>query len=129
MQYMCLVYFDQTSFAGKSDAELKALTDETIAEDHALRAAGRLIVARPLDEPRTAVNVKVRDGRMQRTDGPYVETKEWLGGFLLINASDMADAVAVAEKLAIARVGRVEVRAIVDQTHSETGQGRPEAKL
>ena len=81
MKFMCLVYFDETSFAGMSLADMQKLTDATIEEDHELRRRGQLILGQPLQEPKTAVNIRVRKGRVRRTDGPFAETKEWLGGF------------------------------------------------
>jgi hypothetical protein len=96
MKFVCLVYFDETSFAGFTEADNRRLTDATIAEDHDLRQRGKLIFAQPLGEPETAVNVRVRAGKIQRSDGPYAETKEWLGGFTIIEAKDMEEAVAIA---------------------------------
>jgi hypothetical protein len=128
MKFMCLVYFDETSFAGMSEEQGRALTDATIEEDNELRRRGRLIIAQPLDEPATAVQVRVRDGKVLRTDGPFVESKEWLGGFLLIDAEDMDEAVAIASESEIAKICRTEIRPILVQTHSITGAGRPEFK-
>ena len=125
-KFMCLVYFDEQSFAGITEAEDKALTDATIEEDRQLREEGKLILAQPLDEPETAVNVRVREGRVLRTDGPFVESKEWLGGFMLITAATMDEAVSIAAAGEIPKRGRIEVRPILVQTHSVTGAGRPE---
>ena len=125
-KFMCLVYFDDSSFAGMTEAEDKALTDATIEEDRQLREAGKLILAQPLQDPATAVNVRVRDGKVLRTDGPYIESKEWLGGFTLILARDMDEAVAIAAVGDIPKRGRIEIRPILEQTHSVTGAGRPE---
>src|SRR5690349_13917842 len=80
-KFMCLVYFDETSFAGMTPEEHRALRDATIEEDRQLREEGRLLVAQPLQGPETAVNIRVREGKVMRTDGPFVESKEWLGGF------------------------------------------------
>ena len=64
-----------------------------------------------------------------RTDGPFLETKEWLGGFTLIEARDMEEAIALTRDSAIMKYASVEIRPTLEQTHSETGQGRPELKL
>jgi hypothetical protein len=123
---MCLVYFDETSFAGFTEEDGRKLTDATIEEDNDLRRRGKLILAQPLDEPATAVNVRVRNGKVLRTDGPYTETKEWLGGFTLIEAADMDEAIALTAESEITKVSRIEIRPILVQMHSLTGAGRPE---
>lgn len=127
MQFMCLVYFEPGAFDQMSEAESKALTDATIVHDQQLRERGQLVVARPLDSPAKATTVRVRGSRVLRTDGPFIETKEWLGGFLLIEATDLEAAIAIAAESPIAAIGVIEVRPILVQTHSTTGEGRPEA--
>ena len=127
MKFMCLVYFDETSFAGMSLADMQKLTDATIEEDHELRRRGQLILAAPLQEPRTAVNIRVRKGLVRRTDGPFAEAKEWVGGFFVIEAKDTEEAVGIAVASEIAKIGRIEVRPIFEQTHSVTGAERPPA--
>ena len=126
MKFMCLIYFDDQSFAGFTEEQGRKLTDATIEEDQELRRRGKLILAQPLAEPQTAVNVRVRDGKLLRSDGPYAETKEWLGGFMLIEAADMEEAVAICAEGEIAKISRTEIRPILVQTHSMTGAGRPE---
>src|ERR1700754_1914502 len=93
MKFMCLVYFEPGAFDGASEAELTRLTDETIVEDNDLRRSGHLIIGQPLQGPETAVTVRGGRHGMGRTDGPFLETKEWLGGFTLIEARDMDEAV------------------------------------
>ena len=127
-KFMCLIWFDDTSFAGMTEAEGKALTDATIEEDRQLREEGRLIIGQPLQGPETSVNVTTRTGRITRTDGPYVESKEWLGGFTLILAEDMDDAIRIAAMGEIPKRARVEIRPTLEQTHSVTGEARPEAQ-
>lgn len=127
MKFMCLVYFDEASFAGMSLADMQKLTDATIEEDHELRRRGQLILAAPLQEPKTAVNIRVRKGRVRRTDGPFTEAKEWIGGFIVIEAKDTEEAVGIAAAAEIAKIGRIEVRPIFEQTHSVTGAERPPA--
>ena len=127
MRVMCLVYFDKTSFAAMSVAEMEKLTDATIEEDHELRRRGQLILAAPLQEPKTAVSIRVREGRIKRTDGPFAEAKELVGGFFVIEVEDMDKAVEIASESEIAKIGRIEVRPIFEQTHSVTGAERPPA--
>jgi hypothetical protein len=127
-KFMCLVYFDETSFAGMTPEEDRALTDATIEEDRQLREEGRLLVAQPLQGPETAVNIRVRDGKVIRTDGPYIESKEWLGGFTLIVADDLEHAIRIAAMGEIPKRARIEVRPTLEQLHSVTGEARPEAR-
>ena len=125
MQFMCLVHFEAGAFDGMSEAEGHALTDATVLHDHDLRRRGHLLVARPLARPDTAATVRVRKGRVKRSDGPFAESKEWIGGFLLLEARDLEEAVALAAESPIAEYADIEVRPIVEQTHSETGLERP----
>lgn len=127
-KFMCLVYFDETGFAGMTPEEDRALTDATIEEDRQLREEGRLLVAQPLQGPETAVNILVRDGKVIRTDGPYIESKEWLGGFTLIVADDLEHAIRIAAMGEIPKRARIEVRPTLEQLHSVTGEARPEAR-
>ena len=129
MKFMCLVYFEPGAFEGATEAELTKLTDDTIVEDNALRRMGQLILAQPLQGPETAVTVRGGKRRLGKTDGPFLETKEWLGGFTLIEAKDMAEAIALTETSAIMKYASIEIRPTLEQTHSVTGEGRPEAKL
>jgi len=125
MKFMCLVHFEPADFEGITEEEGRRLTDLTIEQDHDLRRRGKLIFARPLDEPQRAVTVRVRKRKVRRSDGPFSEAKEWVGGFLIIEAADMDDAVAIAAECEIAKYGAIEVRALIEQTHSLTGASRP----
>src|SRR5690348_5194800 len=125
MQFMCLVHFEPADFEGVSDADGRRLTDITIEQDNDLRRRGKLIYARPLDEPQKAVTVRVRGGKRHRIDGPFAEAKEWIGGFLMIEAADIEEAVAIASECEIAKYGSIEIRALLEQTHSVTGVSRP----
>jgi len=112
MKYLCLVYLDETKLDALSRSEAAALTDESIEYDDVLRQSNHLIIAHALKPTKSARTVRVRGGRVLKTDGPFAETKEQLIGFLLINAADMDDAVAVAAKVPLARMGSIEVRPI-----------------
>ena len=127
MKFMCLVYIDSAAMGALTEAEGRQLADDSIAFDWGLRNSGRLILAQPLDEPETAVTVRERAGRFSRTDGPFVEAKEHLGGFFMIAADDIDEAIAVAKASPIMRVASVEVRPALEQVDSVTGQGRPGA--
>jgi hypothetical protein len=128
MKYACLVYVDESLIAALSPQGGKRLIDESVEYDWGLRNNGYLILAQPLQMPETAVTIRVRSGKMSSTDGPFAETKEHLGGFFLIEARDMDEAIALAKTSPMAAMGAIEVRPFLEQTHSETGQKRPELK-
>jgi hypothetical protein len=112
MKYLCLAYEEEKKLNALSKDEWGALRDETLAYVEELRKDGCLIAAEPLQSVRTAATVRVRDGKVSRTDGPFAETKEQLGGFFLINARNLNEAIAVASKWPSARLGSIEVRPI-----------------
>lgn len=125
MKFVCLVYIDSAAMGALSEAEGRQLADNSIAFDWGLRDSGKLILAQPLEAPGTAVTVRQRAGRLSSTDGPFVEAKEHLGGFFLIEADDIDEAIAVAKTSPIMRVASVEVRPALGQVDSVTGLGRP----
>ena len=110
MKFICLVHVDPRRMAGMTDADLKALDAENLVEDQRLLDSGHLIAAGPLAEPETATLVRAVDGKVSMTDGPYVETKEHLGGFILIEAESREEAVALLGTSAMARYGTLEIR-------------------
>jgi hypothetical protein len=120
MRYLCLVYGTEDSLPvmqnpnPTSSAEADALTRDSLAYNDLLQASGHFIAAQVLQSVRTATTVRVRGGRVLVTDGPFAETKEQLLGFILIEAKDHDDAVEVASKIPLARLGSVEVRSIMD---------------
>jgi hypothetical protein len=126
MKYVCLVHVDGSAMAALSQEEGAKLIDESIDFDWDIRRRGQLILAQPLQPPETAVVIRVRNGQRSTTDGPFAETKEFLGGFFLIEARDLNEAVELAARSPMARMGSIEVRPVLDQTHSATGGGRPE---
>ena len=110
MKYLCLAYEEEGTLNALSKSEWDALRDETLTYVDELRSSGRLISTEPLQSVSTAATVRVRDGKVSITDGPFAETKETLGGFFLINASDLNEAIQVASKWPSARLGSIEVR-------------------
>jgi hypothetical protein len=112
MKYVCLVHFAPELLDRMPPAELQDLQQRSLAYDEELVDRGTLIVAEALQSPGTAVLVKVRDGNVSTTDGPFIETKEHLGGFILIDARDLNDAIRVAAGIPLARLGTIEVRPI-----------------
>ena len=114
MQYLCLVYGEPATFAALSEAEAAELDRASLAHDAELRESGHLVLARALQPVEEAMTVRVRDGRMSATAGPFAETTEQLGGFLLIEARDLNEALQIAERVPVARYAKIEVRPILD---------------
>jgi hypothetical protein len=113
MRYHCLIYFDPHQiFSGTPEAN--AALAEIPAYRAELEASGQLILAEPLNLPREAITVQVRDGKTSTTDGPFMETKEMLGGLMLIEARDLNEAIRIAARNPHARFGHVEVRPVID---------------
>ncbi len=112
MRYLCLVHFEPGVLANLTAAEQQELDRNSLGYDEELKSAGHLVHAEALQSPQSAVLVKVRNGRMSTTDGPFTETKEQLGGFILIEARDLNEAVRLAAGIPLARLGTIEVRPI-----------------
>ena len=112
MTYLCLVYYEEKKLDALSGSEEDALLDEVLAYREALRAGGHYIASGGLQFVRTAMTVRVRNGAVSTTDGPFAETKEQLGGFMLIEARDLNDAIRVASRIPPGRLGCVEVRPV-----------------
>ncbi|MDW6025271.1 YciI family protein [Mesorhizobium sp. BAC0120] len=125
MKYACLVYVDASLMEGLSEKDSRELTDDSVDFDWKVRNSGRLILAQPLQPPETAVTIRLRNGRMSSTDGPFAETKEHLGGFFLIEARDLNEAMGLAMESPMAAMGSIEVRPFLEQTHSVTGKQPP----
>jgi hypothetical protein len=105
MKYLCLVYLDEQRLAELPDADC-------VAYDAAIRASGQCLASEALQSVHTATTVRVRDGQLSVTDGPFAETKEQLTGFFLIEAKDLDEAIRIAANIPPARVGAIEVRPI-----------------
>jgi len=112
MKYLCLAYEEEKKLNDLSSTEWDSLRQETLAYVEELRHRGCLVSAEPLRSARTAATVQVRNGKTTRTDGPFAETREQLGGFFLINARNLEEAIQVASKWPSARLGTIEVRPI-----------------
>ena len=112
MKYLCLVYIEEKTLDALSKSEWDALAGEALAYDEELRKKGHFIVAQALQPVQTATIVRVRNGKLSTIDGPFAETKEQLGGFYLIDARDLNEAVHVTSKNPGARLGSIEVRPI-----------------
>jgi hypothetical protein len=111
MKYMLLIYLDEQSL---SETERQDCYVESTQLAHQLKANGQYLAANPLDSVATATSVRVRNGKRQVTDGPFAETREQLGGYFLIDAKNLDEAIAVAAKIPMARKGTIEVRPVVE---------------
>jgi hypothetical protein len=118
MQYMLLIYGSEESWAALSDDERNATYEEYFALSRDLREQGKLISSHELQPAGTATTVVVRDGDTLVTDGPFAETKEVLGGYYLIDADSLDEAIEWAARIPSARTGKVEVRPVVME-HAE----------
>ena len=112
MKYLCLAYEEERILNAMSRKEWDALRAETLACVDDLRERGHMITAEALQGVETAMSVRVRNGTLSITDGPFAETKETLGGFFMIEAKDLNEALVVASKWPSARFGCIEVRPI-----------------
>ena len=105
MKYLCLVYLDEERMNELPDADC-------VAYDTAIRKSGHCLASEALEPVHTATTVRVRNGKLSITDGPFAETKEQLTGFYLIEAQDLDEAIQIAAKIPLASVGSIEVRPI-----------------
>ena len=112
MRYLCLIYADQKTMEAMTEAEGDAFMGEYGAFSQAIRESGHFLDGEALQPVQTATTVRVRYGQVSTTDGPFAETKEQLGGFYVIEAKDLNDAIQVASRIPSARLGSVEVRPI-----------------
>ena len=114
MKYVCLIYDEEKKMTGMTKAEGDAVMGEYFAFTEGIKKSGQYVGGEALQPVQTATTVRVRNGKMSTTDGPFAETKEQLGGFYLITANDLNEALQVASKIPSARLGSVEVRPVVD---------------
>jgi hypothetical protein len=114
MKYLCLIYQDERGgqILPKAQIEQAMIEFQAFTED--IKKSGHYVVSNGLQPTSTATTVRVRDGKTSTTDGPFAETKEQLGGFYLIEAKDLNDAIQVASRIPAAKWGSVEVRPIWD---------------
>lgn len=112
MKYLCLVYYDEKAMAERSEEEWLALNRECIACVDSLVASGHFVAGEALHPTDAATTLRVRNGQLSITDGPFAETKEQLAGFYLLEARDLNEAIAKASKIPPARYGCVEVRPV-----------------
>jgi hypothetical protein len=111
MKYMLLIYVDEHAV---SETEREACYVESTQLAHEIKSSGQYLAANPLHPTSLATSVRVRDGKRFVTDGPFAETHEHLGGYFLIDAKDLDEAIGIAARIPMARKGTVEIRPVVD---------------
>jgi hypothetical protein len=116
VKYLCLVYHDESRMDALPECEHAAIVSEVLEHREELQRSGHYIASSSLQPVRCATTIRVRNGMMSITDGPFAETREQLGGFYLIEATDLNDAIRVASKMPPARLGSVEVRPLKELT-------------
>ena len=112
MKYLCLIYENEKAWETMPPAESEAIMNEYFTFTETIRQNGKLLAGEALQPTATATTVRVRNGKVSTTDGPFAETKEQLGGFYMIEAQDLNDAIQVAAKIPSARLGTIEVRPV-----------------
>jgi hypothetical protein len=125
MKFMLTIYHDENVLEAMPEKEMQALVDSAIEYAEEIRRSGHYIASDALQRTGTARTIRVRAGNASTTVGPFVETKEKLGGFFLIEAKDMDEACAVAARFPPARVAVLEVRPVQELTHSRDRRGLP----
>ncbi|HVW65631.1 MAG TPA: YciI family protein [Nitrosospira sp.] len=111
MKYMLLIYGDETAL---SETEREACYVESTQLAYALRSKGQYLAANPLYPTAMATSVRVREGKRLVTDGPFAETREQLGGYFLVDAPNLDEAIGVAARIPMARKGVVEIRPVIE---------------
>lgn len=112
MKYLCLVIIDEKKLNAMSKSDSQALDDKSLLYDDTLRKSGHFLAAQALASVSTAKTVRLQNGKAVVSDGPFAETKEQVGGFILIEAKNLNDAVQLAAKIPAIRLGAIEVRPV-----------------
>jgi hypothetical protein len=111
LKYLLLIYGDEQAL---NQAEREQCYQESTELAHQLQAAGQYLAAAPLHPTSTATSVRVRDGKRLVTDGPFAETREQLGGYFMVDANNLDEAIAIAAQIPMARQGTVEIRPVIE---------------
>jgi len=111
MKYMLLIYMEEQAM---TEAERKHCYEESTALAHQLKANGQYLSASPLQPVSTATSLRIREGKRLVTDGPFAETREHLGGYYLVDAKNLDEAIGIAGRIPGARVGTVEIRPVLE---------------
>ena len=116
MKFMLIVHHDEEAFQKIKKDKRQQMLAESIELTHQLHAAGQYLSASPLQPATTAVMVRVREGKPLVTDGPFIETREQIAGYFLVNTQDLNEAISIATRVPGARIGTVEVRPLIEIT-------------
>jgi hypothetical protein len=116
MKYMLLIHQDERGWDKLSEAERQQIYGEYRKFSEELKASGHYLAGSELHPTAAATSVRVRDGKRLVTDGPFAETREQLGGYYLVNAKDLDEAIGLAARVPSARVGTIEIRPLVEST-------------
>jgi hypothetical protein len=114
MKYLCLIYDEEKKLEQMPKSEGEAFMGEYFGFTEGIKKSGHYLGGNALKPVQTATTIRVRNGKVSTTDGPFAETQEQLGGYYLIEAKDLNDAIQVAAKIPSARIGTVEVRPIME---------------
>jgi hypothetical protein len=112
MKYLCLIYDEEKTLGQMSRSESDAFLKEYFAFTEEIKKSGHYVDGNALQPVQTATTVRIRNGKLSTTDGPFAETKEQLGGYYMIEARDLNEAIQIASRIPSARIGSVEVRPI-----------------
>jgi hypothetical protein len=114
MNYLCLIYDQEKQLAGMPKGEFDAMMGEYGAFTESVKKSGHYLGGHALQPVATATTVRVRNGKLSTTDGPFAETKEQLGGFYILEARDLNEAIQLASRIPSAKVGSIEVRPVLE---------------
>ena len=114
MRYMLLVHHDEVAFHQRSEVERQGMIRQSVALANQLHASGQYLGAAPLHPSAETSCVRMRDGRRIVTDGPFAETREQIGGYFLVEAKDIDEAIDIASRIPGATIGTVEVRPVTE---------------
>ena len=114
MKFLLIVHHDEEAFEKIEKEKRQQLLAESIALTHELHANGQYVSASPLHPAATSVIVRVREGKPFVTDGPFIETREQIAGYVLVDVKDLKDAIGIATRVPGARIGTVEVRPLIE---------------
>jgi hypothetical protein len=114
MRYLCLIYDDEKGMAAMAKADMDAMMGDYFTFTDDIKKSGHYVAGEALHPVATATTLRTRNGKTTTTDGPFAETKEQLGGFYLIEAKDLNEALQIAGRIPSAKFGSIEVRPVVD---------------
>jgi len=114
MRYLCLIYKDELEWEKLPPAELTRIMGEFSSFTDSVRKNGHYVGGNALAPTHAATTVRVRQGKLATTDGPFAETKEQLGGYFLLEARDLNEAIQLAARIPVARIGSIEVRPLME---------------